>query len=223
MEVEVDEADYATEDYTLVAAKLHEVVPAIRDHENICEASHGSQYYEQEDLGDDQGYPYRYSLRNLKRIPFNLRMYTFFIIDPIKLMGDMPPQEYRVIFFGTPRIAESNEITVEEGQIMGSTILARKMTNNAEGNTFVSDGAKNLGGVRWGWPPLEEPVWGRVKDVAMTPRSTSFTLEIGVHGAVNLHSESPEGEAYMNLDNIYIEIVDGKPKVKLEWDDGDPE
>ncbi len=135
----------------------------------------------------------------------------------------MPPQECRVIFFGAPRVAEGNGIIIEEGQIMDSTILATRMTNNTKGGTFVSDGAKALGGVDWDWDPLEEPIWGRAKDIEVNPRTTSFTIETGVHGDVNIHSKIPEGEAYNILDNLYIEIVDGKPKVRVEWDNGEPE
>ncbi|GAH98511.1 unnamed protein product, partial [marine sediment metagenome] len=42
-------------------------VPAIRNHEDVCEASYDPHYYEQEDLGDNQSYSYRYSRRGLKR------------------------------------------------------------------------------------------------------------------------------------------------------------
>ncbi len=122
----------------------------------------------------------------------------------------MPPQECHVIFFGAPRVAEGNGIIIEEGQIMDSTILATKMTNHTKGGTFVSDGAKALGGVAWNWDPLEEPIWGRAKDIEVTPRTTSFTLELGVLGVLNVQSDCEDGsKRVINIywDNETQEIV----------------
>ncbi len=113
----------------------------------------------------------------------------------------MPPQECRVVFFGALRVAEGNGIIVEKGQIRDSTILATKITNNTKGGTFVSDGVINLGGVGWDWPPLEEPVWGRAKDIEVNPRTTRFTLEIGLFGIINIESDVSGGSE--RVKNIY--------------------
>jgi len=120
-------------------------------------------------------------------------------------MGIMSSQEYRVVFFGAPRVAEGNEIIVEEGQITDSTILATKMTNNTTECPCVSDGVKNLGGVGWNWPPLEEPVWGRAKDIEVNHRATSFTLEIGLLGIINIESDVKNGSE--RIKNIYWDDV----------------
>ncbi|GAH65400.1 unnamed protein product [marine sediment metagenome] len=113
----------------------------------------------------------------------------------------MSQPECRVIFFGSPRVAEGNGIIVEEGQIMDSTILATRMTNYTKGGTFVSDGGKSLGGIGRNWPPLEEPVWGRATDVEVTLRATSFTLLIGLFGIINIESDVSGGSE--RVKNIY--------------------
>ncbi|MBA7595635.1 hypothetical protein ES703_02600 [subsurface metagenome] len=114
---------------------------------------------------------------------------------------DMSPQDCRIVFFGNLRVAEGNGIIVEKGQIMDSTILATKITNYTKGGTFVSDGGKSLGGIGWSWPPLEEPVWGRAKDVEVNLRATSFTLEIGLFGIINIESDISGGNE--RIKNIY--------------------
>jgi len=120
-------------------------------------------------------------------------------------MDDMSQPECRVIFFGTLRVAEGNGIVVEEGQRMGSTILATKITDHTKCCTAVSNGVKALGGVAWNWPPLEEPIWGRAKDIEVNPRSTSFTLEIGRSGIINIESDCENGSE--RVKNIYWDEV----------------
>jgi len=116
-------------------------------------------------------------------------------------MRDMSPQECRVVFFGAPRVAEGNGIIIEAGQIMDSTIMATRITNHTKGGTFVSDEGKSLGGIGWSWSPLEDPVWGRAKDIEVTPRTTSFTLEIGILGIINVQSNCEDGSR--RILNIY--------------------
>lgn len=119
----------------------------------------------------------------------------------------MPPQEYQVSFFGTPRIAELNGVTVETGQIMGSTILATKIINDTKDEIYLVDRAKTIGGAGWKWPALEEAIWGRAVNVTVTPRVTMFTLEAEVHGIINIISNCPPGALHV-LDLYWDPLTD---------------
>lgn len=112
----------------------------------------------------------------------------------------MIPLEYKIIFFGAPRVAEGDGVTIMEGQGVDSTILVTKMSND-NGGIFFSDGGLSLGGIGWSYPPLKEPVSGRVKDIETTPRVTSFTLELGTPGVINIKSNC-KGD-FQRVINIY--------------------
>lgn len=126
----------------------------------------------------------------------------------------MPSQEYRVVFFGAPGISEGNGIIVLEGQITGSTILAKRIVNNTKGGTFVSDSLTALGGVGWDWPPLENPIGGRIKDIEINLRTNLFTIQTEVESVTLIHSNCPEG--CLKIENIYWNPVTTEIVVKTE-------